>query len=261
MRLLGLTINNFGVFEGENTFDLEPRLGNIVLFGGKNGTGKTTLLDGIRLCLYGIRAMGVKPTKKDYEEYIAKRIHRKKKSVVPGNHSSVTLRFEYAQFGRHSEYEVTREWSKKKNSIIERLTVKKDGTFLEDMAEDRWQDFIDDLIPPGVSSLFFFDGEKIQSLASNSLSEQILGEEVKKLLGLNVVERLQVDLNVYLYRQRKNSLLPGLSKKIDESVRTRDLAESEYQSLRQDRSHTETLISHLQSKIYDLVASARCAIN
>jgi DNA sulfur modification protein DndD len=252
MRLLGLTINNFGVFEGESTFDLEPKSGNIVLFGGKNGTGKTTLLDSIRLCLYGIRAVGLKTTKKEYDEYIVNRIHRKKKSTVPGNHSSVTLRFEYAQIGRLSQYEVTREWNKMKNSIVELLTVKKDGISLEEMAEDRWQDVIDDLIPSGISSLFFFDGEKIQSLASDSLSEQILGEEIKKLLGLNVVERLQVDLDVYLYRQRKDNILPELSTKIDESVRARDLAESEYQALRQDRSQTETLLSHTQSKINDL---------
>jgi DNA sulfur modification protein DndD len=252
MRLLELTINDLGVFQGINTFSLEPKSGNIVLFGGKNGSGKTTLLDSIRLCLYGIRAIGPKPTKKDYDDFINNRIHREKKAVVQGNHASISLRFEYAQFGHHNEYLVTREWNKKRKSITEKLTVKRNGAYLKDMAEERWQDFIDDLIPPGISSLFFFDGEKIQSLASDSLSEQILGEEVKKLLGLNVVEKLQTDLDIYLYRQRKDGLLPEITAKIKESIRARDLAESEYQATRQDCSQTETDASHIRGEIGDL---------
>lgn len=252
MRLLEFTLTDFGVFQGKNNFDLKPHTAPIIIFGGKNGTGKTTLLDAIRLCLYGSYALGQRTNRKEYEEYILSKFHRRRDALIPLNHSTASLRFSYAQFGHIHEYEVTRSWHKKRNLFTEKLFVKRDGTSLVDMAEDRWQDFIEDLIPSGIANLFFFDGEKIQSLASDNLGGQILGEEIKRLLGLSVVEKLQLDLDVYLYRQRKDSSTPELSLKVDALQKTRDAMENEYLALKQDRSQTEAYLVHLRGKIDDL---------
>jgi len=249
MRLLELKITNFGVFQCLNSFDLEPTLGPIVLFGGKNGSGKTTVLESIRLCLYGIRALPNKASKKEYDELIARKLHRQKNDGEAINHASITLRFEYAQFGNRNEYEVTRYWTIKKKTVAEKLTVKKDNVYLKEMAEDRWQDFIDDLIPPGISGLFFFDGEKIQSLATDENNDQILGEEIKSLLGLNVIEKLQTDLDIYLYKQRKDSALAELSVNVDNAAHYRDLVETEYKAAKQDFSQTEASISFIKGQI------------
>ena len=61
MILEQLTLDHFCLFRGRQVFDLTPgRSGGkalpIVLFGGINGGGKTTLLDAIQLALYGPRA-------------------------------------------------------------------------------------------------------------------------------------------------------------------------------------------------------------
>ena len=58
-----LALNNFGLFCGEQTFSLTPRVRYrkrrpVILIGGKNGTGKTTILEAVRLCLYGARSLG-----------------------------------------------------------------------------------------------------------------------------------------------------------------------------------------------------------
>ena len=53
-----LELRNYGLFRNAR-LDLRPirepdgALRNIVLFGGKNGSGKTTILEAVRLCLYG----------------------------------------------------------------------------------------------------------------------------------------------------------------------------------------------------------------
>lgn len=77
MILEKLTVKNFRVFGGEHTFDLTPRVIHnkkcpIILFGGLNGAGKTTILNGIRLALYGKQSLGIAVNKKDYADYLEK---------------------------------------------------------------------------------------------------------------------------------------------------------------------------------------------
>ena len=55
-----LVLNNFGAYAGRHVINLRPEnngtMHPIILFGGMNGGGKTTLIDAIRLALYGQRA-------------------------------------------------------------------------------------------------------------------------------------------------------------------------------------------------------------
>jgi hypothetical protein len=63
MLLRSVTFENFGIYGGVHTFDLTPASTDaferpVVLFSGKNGVGKTTFVEGIRLCLHGALAVG-----------------------------------------------------------------------------------------------------------------------------------------------------------------------------------------------------------
>ena len=55
-----LVLENFGAYANRNVINLRPEdqeiMRPIILFGGMNGGGKTTLMDAIRLALYGQRA-------------------------------------------------------------------------------------------------------------------------------------------------------------------------------------------------------------
>ena len=80
MILEQLTVRNFCLYKGEQTFDLTPVTAGgkhrpIVLFGGINGGGKTTLLDAIQLALYGNRARCSKRADLSYEEFLRASIH------------------------------------------------------------------------------------------------------------------------------------------------------------------------------------------
>ncbi len=81
--------------------------------------------------------------------------------------ASVALEFEYALAGESRTYSVKREWKTKASRFKEDLLVLENGKILSDTAADQWQDFLQDLIPPGLSQLFFFDGEKIQAIAED----------------------------------------------------------------------------------------------
>ncbi|MEJ1935003.1 AAA family ATPase, partial [Nostoc sp. NIES-2111] len=60
MIFLELVLQNFGPYAGRQVINLDPRIAEnphpIILLGGMNGGGKTTLMDSIRLALYGQRA-------------------------------------------------------------------------------------------------------------------------------------------------------------------------------------------------------------
>ena len=71
MKINRIVLYNFSSYEGLNEFDFtsDDDSKNIILIGGKNGAGKTSLFTAIKLALYGPLAfgyMGVNP------KYVAK---------------------------------------------------------------------------------------------------------------------------------------------------------------------------------------------
>ena len=60
MRINSIELYNIGSYEGKNVFDIAKQNpnGKISVIGGKNAAGKTTLLSGIKLYLYGRREAG-----------------------------------------------------------------------------------------------------------------------------------------------------------------------------------------------------------
>ena len=61
-----LVVNNFGPYKGEHLFDLKPEMDGVntkpvILFGGLNGSGKTKLLEAIKIVLYGSAVLGPRP--------------------------------------------------------------------------------------------------------------------------------------------------------------------------------------------------------
>ena len=219
MILHKLTLNNVGLFRGKQTIHLTPNgRGSIILIGGMNGAGKTTLLEAVRLCLYGRRALGNRISLNEYHSYLSSMIHRGPDSIMSLNHASVSLEFEYAHGGETSRYLVERTWRQhglNHRSVSEGLTISENGLLRPQFEAEHWQDYIDELIPIGVSQFFFFDGEDIQKLADDSSHDLYLAESIKALLGLNLVERLQSDLHIYANRLLKRASPEPIQEKIE----------------------------------------------
>lgn len=197
MILRELRLTNFGLFRGRQSFDLSPAGRNgsmkpIVLFGGINGGGKTTLFDGLQLALYGSRARCSKRAGRSYEEFLRDSINN---GVSPTTGAGVALSFSIATNGVPSEYEVKRDWQVAEGKVRESLVVHRDGS--PDYSLTRqWSQLVEELIPLEISQLFFFDAEKIRALADDSSSSETLGAAIKVLLGLDIVERLASDATV-----------------------------------------------------------------
>ncbi len=205
-----IILTDFRVFKGENVIDLEPRekwgkKRPIILFGGLNGAGKTTTLTGVRLALYGRQSLGLSTTKKDYEYFLKESIHRSKDSILQASMASVELLFNYATMGNIKHYRIKRSWMLKGKSIVENLSLLEDGRELKELNYEQCQGFLNELIPIGVSDLFFFDGEKIAELAEDTSGDS-LGDSIKKLLGLDLIDTLSADLSILLREKARNSV-------------------------------------------------------
>ena len=79
MKINRIRLYNFSSYEGENVFDFSCKLDkkNIVLIGGKNGAGKTSLFTAIKVALYGPLAYGYVGTNSYYISKIKDLINTK----------------------------------------------------------------------------------------------------------------------------------------------------------------------------------------
>lgn len=261
MILEKLELSNFRVFQGHHEIDLLPRGDRqnkrpVVLFGGLNGAGKTSILSAVRLILFGKQALGHNVTQKTYDVFLATSVHRCEDILLQTFNTSVSLSFSYATQGEMKQYKVTRAWMVKQNaSVVEDLTIEVDGKPLNELSKDQCQGFLNELIPIGVADLFFFDGEKIAELAEDTQGV-ILGDAIKKLLGLDLLGTLSGDLGVILRSKTKESLsadeqgqVSTLEKKLDELEATYKTALDEYGQMQPVIQESQFKINQLNAEL------------
>lgn len=252
MLIKNVTLENFGLYQGLHKFDLAPRTKYnrprpIVLFGGNNGAGKTTLLEAIRLALYGRRSMGSRVRQVDYIESLRQRVHRSRSPLLKPRRAAVGLEFDFVMNGVKESFRVERSWVPK-TAVDEDLLVLKNGKPLDEVAQEHWQAFIHDIIPEGLSQLFFFDGEKIKEMADDENSV-LLADSIKSLLGLDIVERLDSDLAIYASRQIKPTGRSGKSAELSQIVaRSNQIAETIIRK-REDLANVRTEVKSIALEI------------
>jgi len=223
-----IVLHNFGGYRGRHSVDVTPPSPDrpVILFGGLNGAGKTTLLDAMQLALYGKRARCAGRGNLGYDDYLLACINR---SALAGEGAALELCFDATFDGGTSTFRVHRSWEPSGNGVRDHLMVSRDD--IDSMLlTERWDEIVEEIMPLDISSLFFFDGEKIEALADPERAGRVIATAVDSLLGLNLLERLTVDL-VALER-RKRSITA------DTTTRTRlaDL-ESQAAAARADRAY------------------------
>jgi len=194
-----LTLHNFGVYRGEHRVELTPEPGRpVILFGGLNGGGKTTLLDAFQLVLFGKLCRNSNRGRLGYQEYLLRCISR---AVEPATGAGLALDFRYRRAGQEDSYRVSRTWRLSGAAVKETVEVERNGVVDANIGE-RWQEFVEELLPSQISDLFFFDGDKIESLADLERSAELLKVGVHSLLGLDLVDQLSRSLAVIERRRR-----------------------------------------------------------
>jgi DNA sulfur modification protein DndD len=214
MILDELVLHNVGTFAGRHVITLTPPSAKkpIVLVGGLNGAGKTTILDAIHLVLYGSLAQVSGRRSGSYESYLGSLIHH---GVPDREGAAIELTFHARWQGAEHYYRLRRWWRSTGAAVRESLTVSVDGRHDEALTST-WSDQVETFLPRGISGLFFFDGEQIEAMADMHKSREVLGSALAALLGLDLVDRLGTDLSVLRRRHRSQQVPDELLREVVE---------------------------------------------
>lgn len=253
MLLTKLTLHNFGIYAGRHEINLEPKEDKpIILFGALNGSGKTTLLEGIQFALFGKFAKFLSKNRSAYVEFLANSINRRNLQ----NSASVSVEFATKRRGKKHKYEVVRTWSLKRNGApTDSVQVFRNGELDVDLSE-RWIEMSETFFPSQLSDLFFFDGERIESLAQPARCSELIRTGLNSLLGLDLVTDLSKTLATLERRlkvegvsEAEREKLTRLETKISTLTEQRTALQTELHQVFEKDAQLKTLLESLRNQL------------
>ena len=251
MLLKSVTIENFGPFQGKQTLNLAPSHSSnpgrpVVLIGGRNGSGKSSIMEAIRLCIHGRWALG-RLRSTEYHDYLRERVH-----VGPNweydPRSSVHIEMETVEDGCRHSYEVSRTWLGAR-VVSEELQIRRDGELLSDLFADQHQSFLDEIIPLGLAELFFFDGERIRHLAEERNGDRVTSDCIRGLLGLNLTSRLHADMTILLRSNQDSTSTERIQLELETMSVHLSECQGQIDSLESDRQDIANQMAELERAI------------
>lgn len=245
MIIKRLTLNNFGVYAGQNSFEFTSDK-PIVLVGGMNGRGKTTFLEAILLALYGSNSIAYKESNySTYGKYLRSYINKSSWS----QQASVELEFVMSEStGR--EYVINRKWDSLSRRTAETITVKENGQYSEFLTKN-WAMFIENILPSALSSFYFFDGEKIAELAVDDTNVQ-MKESIRSMLGISVLDVLKNDLGRVLRKSSKKTSHGRAGMDLEELRQKKEELEIALQKTNKDIEKITQDVAKKQNEIEEL---------
>lgn len=245
MIIKRLTLNNFGVYAGQNSFEFTSDK-PIVLVGGMNGRGKTTFLEAILLALYGSNSIAYKESNySTYGKYLRSYINKSSWS----QQASVELEFVMSEStGR--EYVINRKWDSLSRRTAETITVKENGQYSEFLTKN-WAMFIENILPSALSSFYFFDGEKIAELAVDDTNVQ-MKESIRSMLGISVLDVLKNDLGRVLRKSSKKTSHGRAGMDLEELRQKKEELEIALQKTNKDIEKITQDVAKKQTEIEEL---------
>jgi len=193
VKITKVKFHNYRIYGGQQIIDfsISNKEKPVIVVGGLNGEGKTTMLEGIQIALYGRQSDVWSQHGTTYSKYLEQSIHR---GADPMIGSSVEVEFEAIDDARKITISTQRSWKLNTKGLIEEeLQVFVNGE-LDKLLSENWVDQVERFIPSRLAGLFFFDGEKIRHYADPKRSQELIRRGILSLLGIDIVDQLDIDL-------------------------------------------------------------------
>lgn len=267
MTIKEIELYNFRIYKDSNLIDFtNSEDKNIFVVSGRNGFGKTTFLMSLVWCLYGRQMQDVDDIYKKeiddqggYSKYIANSLNRLAKSEDDYKfHVSITFHNVNIPEVPCKEIVIKRSYNVK-TSTSEDVEVIIDG-YPSELAKEVGQEiFIREFIMPiEIAKFFFFDAEKIVSLAEVNTPEQKkrLSKAYSEVLGIKKYEDLKGELEGLQLKIRQDSAsaseksqLRLLEAEVDNCEDKIKESESTINELREKRSEKNKESRDIQEKL------------
>lgn len=233
---------------------------NVVLISAKNGFGKTSLLEGVILGLFGrdgFRIIGRADSAGDsqrvdisYNNFLERAFHAQAKQHGQSS-ATIELTFEdeiegpisiqriwhFSGSGKHRrDEEELRIWVGRDNELLPIPPLEDREEFIRSYISRQF-------LPVDLAQFFLFDGEQVQRLAHRDMNKQVrLG--IEGILGVPILRELKEDLNRYA-RDRRRKVNNVGDEKIDSLRAQIREKESEEEQIKQELKETNDQIEPL----------------
>lgn len=221
MRINKITIKNFRSYKEATTFDFTFEDNkNIILIGGENGSGKSSIFEAMKICLYG-------PLTYKYSGMVTNYIARIKSMINEDVYlnenikSFIELDIDMTNKGISENYKVRRQWSFNGPKLIEDFIVKSNDRILDETESNNFYEYFKSIIPISIFDISFFDGEKLIEFFEDKISGKKLKDTMLTLNNFDVFNILSRELE--LNTRRKNREKKNLKNEIQELELTEEI--------------------------------------
>lgn len=237
----------------------QPREGrNIVLIGGMNGYGKTSILEALYLGLYGKEALehlgraGLRDDK-GYRRFLDNAMHG---HALRSQRDTMWVKVQINQ-GATEGFEVTRKWffgsmgawTGEDEVVIYEV---RNGIRGRTLNAERLGELLDQrFIPAHVAPFFFFDGEEVKKLADQSRGDQIRSG-IEGLLGVVLLRKLKKRLEEF-QTNRSSGVSVMDEQEHRELFETLSQHEREYEESEKKHRDLDVEVSDLKARRTDLL--------
>lgn len=260
MKINKIKFQNFRIYKGDNEILFSPNSSkNINIVAGKNGFGKTTFLTSLIWVFYGKMMVEVEDKyKKDiknaggYEKYLQSLLNRDIKANYELNKEGIpvfSIQIEIKDLSIPSipcqSVIIKRSYDLRNGR--ENLEILIDNIESELTKEVGYEVFINDFIlPREIAKFFFFDAEKIVTLAEAKSKSELrnLSRAYSEVLGIKKYEDLRKNLEILLVKLRRDSASPLQQEKLNELLET----ESQLKALLElNQSNQQRIVDEMAS--------------
>ncbi len=231
MRLQEITLVNIGAYKRQ-TFNFKEykKSQNVILIGGKNGSGKTTFLNAIKLGLFGPYAYGYKHLNDDYLKKI-KGILNLQEQQNKSAFFQISISFREVENYQVQDMIIYRTWEKVNNFYRESVEIVQNGRHLTDSESELYQSRMREISPRDLFDLCILDGEEISEILNRNRLPVYLESLANNLFNLNLFRSLEEDLKAYTDREMKSAGLSEKEHQLQEWIREEKGRCEEYQVL------------------------------
>lgn len=220
MRFCWLKVENIFAYSGESIVDLSDTSSdqNLIVISGRNGAGKTSLLNAAKLLFLGstdpnLQRVGFGGSRLTARQFVIGQPGRWYGVFNASARASfAAVSMAWTDGGRSYEARRTFRLVKGGTDYIEEVLVTIDRTPLQKQDAEKT---LATLLPREVVPFFFFDGEQIQSLADAEIGREQI--EIERLLGFSYFAELIARIDIYAKDKARAGLPDAVRVRVTEA--------------------------------------------